>query len=62
MMGRLPPQAQAEPLCAFEPVVWVNPRSHVYHVEGSRGYGHGGTGAYMCENEAKAAGNRAAWR
>ncbi len=59
---RLSPQAQAEPLCPFEPVVWVNTRSHVYHVEGSRGYGHGRTGAYMCESEAKATGNRPAWR
>ena len=61
-LDRLPAQAQAEPLCVFDPVVWVDTKSHVYHVAGSRGYGHGRSGAYMCETEAKAAGNRSAWR
>jgi hypothetical protein len=61
-LDRLPPQAQAEPLCVFEPVVWVNTKSHVYHVAGSRGYGHTRQGRYMCEAEAKSAGNRAAPR
>jgi hypothetical protein len=59
-LNRLPPQAQAEPLCLFDPVVWVNTKSHVYHVAGSRGFGHSRYGAYMCETEAKSAGNRAA--
>ena len=52
-LNRLPPQARAEPLCLFDPVVWVNTKSRVYHVAGSR---------YMCETEAKSAGNRAAPR
>lgn len=52
-LNRLPPQARAEPLCLFDPVVWVNTKSRVYHVAGSR---------YMCETEAKFAGNRAAPR
>lgn len=59
---RLPPQAQAEPLCLFEPVVWVNTRFRVYHVAGSRGYGHGRRGVYMCEAEARFAGYRPASR
>ena len=54
------PQAQAEPLRLFDPVVWVNTKSHVYHVAGSRSYGHTRHGAYMCEIAAKSAGNRAA--
>jgi hypothetical protein len=61
-LKRLLPQAQAEPLCLFDPVVWVNTKSHVYHVAGSRRYGHTRYGAYMCEMEAKSAGNRAAPR
>ena len=56
------PQAQAEPFCLFEPVVWVNTKSRVYHLAGSRSYGHARHGAYMCESEAKAAGNRSAPR
>ncbi|WP_315836121.1 hypothetical protein [Bradyrhizobium prioriisuperbiae] len=59
---RLPPQARAEPLCLFEPVVWVNTKSHAYHVAGSRSYGHGRYGVYMCEAEAKSAGYRAGSR
>jgi hypothetical protein len=59
---RLPAQARAEPLCLFEPVVWVNATSHVYHVAGTRRYGHSRHGSYMCEAAAKAAGNRAAPR
>ena len=61
-LKKLPPQAQAEPLCLFDPVVWVNTKSHVYRVAGSRHYGHTRYGAYMCETEAKSAGNRAAPR
>jgi hypothetical protein len=53
-------QTQAEPLCLFGPVVWVNAKSRVYHVAGSRDYGHTRHGAYMCESEAISAGNRAA--
>ena len=61
-LERLPPQAQAEPLCLFDPVVWVDTKSSVYHVAGSRSYGHTRHGAYMCETEAISAGNRAAPR
>lgn len=59
-LNRLPPQA--EPPCLFDPVVWVDTKSRVYHVAGSRSYGHTRHGAYMCEAEAKSAGNRAAPR
>jgi hypothetical protein len=61
-LDRLPPPAQAEPLCVFEPVVWVNTKSRVYRVAGSRGYGHTRYGRYMCETEAKSAGYRAGSR
>ena len=46
--------------------VWVNTRSHVYHFAGTsyhgrNFYGHTREGAYMCEADARAAGNRAAF-
>jgi hypothetical protein len=46
--------------------VWVNTRSHVYHFDGTSYHGrnfYGNTSqrAYMCEADARAAGNRAAF-
>jgi hypothetical protein len=41
-------------------VVWVNEHSRIYHFAGTRDYGHTKRGAYMCEADAQAAGNRAA--
>jgi hypothetical protein len=46
--------------------VWVNTGSHVYHFEGTSShgrsfYGNTSQGAYMCEADARAAGNRAAF-
>ncbi len=41
-------------------VVCVNTRSGVYHFAGTHNYGHTKEGAYMCEADAKAAGDRAA--
>jgi hypothetical protein len=41
-------------------VVWVNENSHIYHFPGTRDYGNTKRGAYMCETDAQAAGNRAA--
>jgi hypothetical protein len=38
----------------------VNEHSHIYHFVGTRDYGNTKRGAYMCEAEAQAAGNRAA--
>ena len=41
-------------------IVWVNNDSRVYHFPGTRYYGHTKEGAFMCEADAKAAGDRAA--
>ncbi|GBQ92522.1 hypothetical protein NKW43_03910 [Gluconobacter albidus] len=37
--------------------VWVNTVTHVYHVQGSFWYGATAHGTYMCEDDAKRAGN-----
>ena len=42
------------------PEVWVNERSHIYHFPGTSYYGHTKRGEFMCEADAKAAGDRAA--
>lgn len=37
--------------------VWVNTATHVYHMPGSFWYGATAHGTYMCEDDAKRAGN-----
>lgn len=37
--------------------VWVNTATHVYHVQGSFWYGATAHGTYMCEDDARRAGN-----
>ena len=52
--------AQARARCPSDTVVWVNTKSHVYHFAGTHNYGTTEHGTYMCEADAKAAGDRAA--
>lgn len=49
-------EAEAKASCPTDNVVWVNPRSKIYHVSGSRSYGQTKQGAYMCERESVGAG------
>jgi hypothetical protein len=51
---------EAQNRCPGATVVWVNEHSHIYHLPGTRDYGNTKRGAYMCETEAQASGNRAA--
>jgi hypothetical protein len=51
---------QAQYRCPGSTVVWVNEHSHIYHFPGTRNYGNTKQGAYMCEADAQASGNRAA--
>ena len=52
--------AQAKAKCPGDTVVWVNLKSNIYHFAGTKDYGTTKEGAYMCEADAKAAGDRAA--
>ena len=51
--------AQAQARCPSGLVVWVNTKSGVYHFSGAKNYGNTKAGAYMCESDAAAAGDRA---
>ena len=58
--GGFTTDAQAKAHCPADTVVWVNTKSGVYHFAGTHNYGTTKQGAYMCEADAKAAGDRAA--
>jgi hypothetical protein len=53
-------EADAKSRCPSDTVVWVNEKSKIYHFSGHKDYGHTKVGAYMCEKDATAAGDRAA--
>jgi hypothetical protein len=58
--GQFATDTQAHARCPSDTVVWVNTKSNIYHFAGKRDYGNTKQGAYMCEADAKAAGDRAA--
>lgn len=49
----------AQAHCPRDTVVWLNIPSGIYHYKGERWYGRTKHGAYACEKEAMAAGDRA---
>jgi hypothetical protein len=49
----------AQAHCPRDTVVWLNIPSGIYHYKGERWYGRTKHGAYTCEKEAIAAGDRA---
>jgi hypothetical protein len=55
--GEFADEASAKAHCPSDTVVWVNTKSHKYHYSGHRSYGTTKQGAYMCEADAKAAGD-----
>ncbi len=57
--GEFSTEAEAKARCPSDTVVWVNTKSHIYHLAGTRSYGTTKQGAYMCEADANAAGDRA---
>jgi len=54
-----PTPEQAAKHCR-SPVVWLNTKTHVYHVQGSKDYGNTKDGAFVCQKSADKAGDRAA--
>ena len=57
--GQFTTAAEAQARCPSDKVVWVNTKSHIYHYAGTHSYGTTKQGAYMCEADASAAGDRA---
>jgi len=59
----LPPvfstESAAQAHCPRDVVVWLNIPSGIYHYKGERWYGRTKHGAYACEKEAIAVGDRA---
>lgn len=51
-------QSSAGISCPGDKVVWVNTRSHIYHFEGERYFGHTKSGKFMCERAADSQGDR----
>lgn len=58
--GGFTADTQAKAHCPTDTVVWVNTKSGIYHFAGTHNYGTTKEGTYMCEADAKAAGDRAA--
>jgi hypothetical protein len=58
--GEYTTELAARARCPSDTVVWANTPSRIYHLSGTRYYGHTRKGAYMCETDARAAGYRAA--
>jgi hypothetical protein len=52
-------EGAAQAHCPRDVVVWLNVPSGIYHYKGERWYGRTKHGAYACEKEAIAAGDRA---
>ena len=57
--GEFSTEAEAKARCPSDTVVWLNTKSRIYHYAGTRSYGTTKRGAYMCEADANAAGDRA---
>ena len=51
-------EGQAKSHCPSQAVVWTNTKSKIYHHAGANTYGHTKEGAYMCEADATAEGDR----
>ena len=58
--GQFGAEAEARARCPSDKVVWVNTASKVYHYQGTRYYARTRHGAFMCEADARAAGDRVA--
>jgi hypothetical protein len=57
--GQYRTEGEARGHCPTDTVVWVNLKSKIYHFTGTKNYGNTKLGAYACEREAIAQGDRA---
>lgn len=57
--NQFPAEASAKARCPGVAVVWLNTKSRIYHFAGTKNYGNTKDGAYMCETDATAEGDRA---
>lgn len=51
-------ETEAQSVCPNDQIVWLNPKTGVYHEKGTRLYGHTKRGNYVCRKAADAAGDR----
>jgi hypothetical protein len=58
--ANFPTQKEAEQHCPADLVVWLDLPSRIYYFRGQQRYGATKSGAYVCRDEAKSAGMRAA--
>src|SRR5204863_7347612 len=54
--GQFSTEGDARAHCGGDTVVWVNTKSRVYHLTGSKDYGQTKRGAFMCRADADRAG------
>jgi hypothetical protein len=57
--GQYRTEGEARGHCPTDTVVWVNLKSKIYHFRGTKNYGNTKLGAYACERDAIAKGDRA---
>lgn len=58
--GQYATETDAKAQCGSDMVVWANKSSKVYHYAGTRTYGKGKKGTYMCQADSDKQGFRAA--
>ena len=51
-------EAQAQRYCPDDVVVWLDFAKGIYYAKGSRRYGRGFDGSYVCRSEARSSGYR----
>ena len=51
-------EAQAQRHCPDDAVVWLDFRKEIFYLNRQKQYGHGSTGSFVCQKEARAGGFR----
>lgn len=55
-VARFTSEESAHIHCPYDVVVWLNPRTKLWYTNKSKHYANDGHGAFVCKEEAKAAG------